>query len=148
MLMEVGREHQPVAEVPVVGEHELVIEISHHGVGEIGLNPLDEVAVVDPALNPVLAERHERDRPDASPFPYSLRVITIGFAFGISAALRQPCGVSHTSNCRCSASAGAGTTMLPFMFQAKLPLTNCCVRCSPANGLVMAGRLPPPAGPP
>ena len=66
MLMEVGREHQPVAEVLVVGEHELVIEVSHHGVGEIGLNPLDEVAVVDPALNPVLAERHERDRPDAS----------------------------------------------------------------------------------
>src|SRR6266705_2031342 len=47
MLMERGREHQAVAEVLVVGEDQLVIEIADDRIGEVGLDPFNQVPVVD-----------------------------------------------------------------------------------------------------
>ena len=64
MLMEGAGEHHAAAEILVVGEHQFVIQVSDDRIGEIRLDPLDQVPVVDRALHPVLSERHERDGAD------------------------------------------------------------------------------------
>jgi len=64
MLMEGAGEHHATTEILVVGEDQFVIEVSDDRIGEIRLNPFDQVPVVDRALHPVLSERHEHDRPD------------------------------------------------------------------------------------
>src|SRR5262245_50077462 len=82
------------------------------------------------------------------PLPCSFRSVAIGLAPGASAALRQPCGVSQISSCRCSPSAGCGATLVPSTFQAQFSLPSPFGCGPPLSGVVMAGALPPPIGPP